>query len=210
MPADPPYAVAVLADGTAVVAQGPPGAVAVRPLTDLSDLPAGRAVWWRAATTAPLLVRAGVRPVACWDLGAVHRLLHGARRDDPAAVFSPGEDVAEPGQPTAGHDAAGPGGRRGPGPAGRRALPGLGRRAVDAARRAGRPRAGRPLGGARPARSRPGRRRRWRSCPTRAWPRSRPPLALLTAYAETAAALLAVELGQDGLPVDRATAGRSC
>src|SRR4051812_15215816 len=43
-----------------------------------------RWVWWSARETAMSLVRSGARPAACWDLAAVHRLLTGRSRDDPA------------------------------------------------------------------------------------------------------------------------------
>ena len=165
---------------------------------------AGRLVWWRAATTAPALVAAGIRPRACWDLGAVHRLLTGDRRDDPAAVFSPGRAVPPPGAPLRQAsllDAAGdadpvrpdgalsadwaaePWARAGEpdlARAGRWALLALQVQARQAAELAALPD-----------------------------PRAQPdglPLPLLTAYAESAAALLAVELGSDGLPIDRAAA----
>ena len=162
-------------------------------------------MWWRAATTAPALTAAGVRPRACWDLGAVHRVLHGSRRDDPAAVFSPGRDVPAPDRPAEGptlldlaadpdpvapdgglspHWAAEPWASR-PEPgdverAGRWAALALEVQARQAAELAALP-------------------------DPRAAPEP-PPLALLTAYAESAAALLAVELEHDGLPVDRAAA----
>ncbi len=47
-----------------------------------------RWVWWTARGTAFPLVEADVRPRACWDLGAVGRLLHGLGRDDEGAVWA--------------------------------------------------------------------------------------------------------------------------
>ena len=47
-----------------------------------------RWVWWSAARTTPLLVRQGARPGRCWDLAAVHRVLHGGRSDDPGRVWA--------------------------------------------------------------------------------------------------------------------------
>ena len=167
--------------------------------------PDARLVWWRAATTAPPLVAAGTRPRACWDLGAVHRLLYGGRRDDPAAVFSPGREVCEP-----------------PRSADAPTLLDL-VADVDPVRADG---SLSPDWAAEPwaARGEPAdlqRACRWaalaldvqrrQQAALGALPDPRPsakapPLALLTAYAESAAALLAVELEHDGLPVDRAAA----
>ncbi|MGD9956457.1 MAG: DNA polymerase [Candidatus Nanopelagicales bacterium] len=55
-----------------------------------------RWVWWSARGTAYDLVRAGVRPRACWDLGAVGRLLHGLGRDDAGAVWAAEAGLPEP------------------------------------------------------------------------------------------------------------------
>ena len=93
-----PLGIAVVPGAGAALARGPDR----WSLTDLADVPAGRLVWWRAATAAPALVAAGTRPPACWDLGAVHRLLHGGRRDDPGVTHSPGADVPEPGRQSEG------------------------------------------------------------------------------------------------------------
>jgi DNA polymerase I len=49
---------------------------------------APRWVWWSSAGTATDLVARGVRVAGCWDLGAVHRLLHGGTRDEPASVWA--------------------------------------------------------------------------------------------------------------------------
>lgn len=46
-----------------------------------------RWVWW-SKTTASSLLAIGVRPRRCWDLGAVHRLLTGGWRADPARVWA--------------------------------------------------------------------------------------------------------------------------
>ena len=163
-----------------------------------------RAVWWRAATTAPALM--ADQPRACWDVGAVHRLLHGGRRDDPAAVWSP--DAAAP-TPLPGRSA-------GPTLFDTAADP-------DPVRADG---SLSPDWAAEPWADRPepgddDRARRWAALAVEVQarqqaelaalpdPRARPagtPLALLTAYAESAAALLAVELEHDGLPVDRVAA----
>jgi DNA polymerase-1 len=46
-----------------------------------------RWVWW-GSDTARLLVEAGIRPSRCWDLDAVHRLLHGGWRAGTARVWA--------------------------------------------------------------------------------------------------------------------------
>ena len=157
-----------------------------------------RWVWWRARD-CPLLP---LRPRTCWDLGAVHRVLHGGRRDDPGAVWAAAHGLNWP-----------------PEAAGELALLDRGGLAVD----------GDP---AEPVRADGTLHPEWTGAtpldPARwaalalavqarqetalralADPRPAPldpPLALLTAYAESAAALLAVELEHDGLPVNRSVA----
>ncbi len=46
-----------------------------------------RWIWW-GPDTARALVDAGIRPARCWDLDAVHRLLHGGWRSGPARVWA--------------------------------------------------------------------------------------------------------------------------
>ena len=46
-----------------------------------------RWVWW-SIETATMLVDAGLRIGACWDIAAVHRLLAGGWRADPALVWA--------------------------------------------------------------------------------------------------------------------------
>jgi DNA polymerase I len=46
-----------------------------------------RWVWW-TSDTPMLLVAAGIRPARCWDLDAVHRLIHGGWRAGPAHVWA--------------------------------------------------------------------------------------------------------------------------
>lgn len=48
---------------------------------------APRWVWW-SIDTARELVEFGLRPARCWDVAAVHRLLHGGWRADPARVWA--------------------------------------------------------------------------------------------------------------------------
>ncbi len=51
-----------------------------------------RWVWW-TADTARLLVAVGVRPARCWDLDAVHRLVHGGWRAGPARTWAAAHDL---------------------------------------------------------------------------------------------------------------------
>lgn len=55
-----------------------------------------RWVWWSKAT-ASVLVEDGLRPSRCWDLDAVHRLIHGGWSAGPGRVWaaSHGLDVAD-------------------------------------------------------------------------------------------------------------------
>jgi DNA polymerase I len=68
-----------------------------RAIARVEDELAPRWIWWSAASTAKPLVAQGVRVSSCWDLAAVHRLLHGGSRDDPATVWagSAGLDLAD-------------------------------------------------------------------------------------------------------------------
>lgn len=163
-----------------------------------------RWVWWGASAD---LVRAGFRPAACWDLAAVHRLLAGGSRDDPGTVWAQASGLAASAQPRAGQlDLLSPGSGGDPGagdpgggdpedpiqpdgylrPGWRLSTPARAGRwallALDAQRRQQEQLAGLPD-------------------PRRA-PRG-PALPLQTAWAESAAAVLAAELAVDGLPVAR-------
>ncbi|WP_241255694.1 DNA polymerase, partial [Candidatus Protofrankia californiensis] len=188
---------------------------------------APRWVWWSARRTAAPLVAAGVRPAVCWDLAAVHRVLHGGRRDDPGAVWAAARGLPPP----AGDGRAARGGQldllaaaedaadgedpdepvRGDGQLRRDwadetwTRPGRGDpagRLHRAARfaelalvvRATQERALRRLDDPRTAAGNP----RTAAGGT--------PLAVLTAWAESAAELLACELERDGLPLDRTVA----
>ncbi len=57
---------------------------------------APRWIWWSARETAGYLVSRAVRPRACWDLGAVARLLHGITRDDAAAAWAAQHGLPDP------------------------------------------------------------------------------------------------------------------
>lgn len=164
---------------------------------------APRWTWWSARTTATPLVQSGFRPRATWDLAASGRLACGSRRVDPGAVWAAAHDLPEPDELGRGDgdlfdlDASD------------------GRPVLDDGQL-----------------SREWRRGAWATDTehARRWaelglevrrrqeavlavvpdprPGARhPPLALLTAYAESAAALLAVELEVAGLPLDADVVG---
>ncbi|GAA2759853.1 DNA polymerase [Actinopolymorpha rutila] len=188
-----------------------------------------RWVWWDARTTAGELLAADVRVRACWDLAATHRVLFGGRRDDPAAVWAAATGLPEPSPPRrevtlldwsepAAYTGAGSGAGTDVGSdagsadlfthdgqlradlAGQDWLADHVRgRADDVLDRAAR-------WAALALRVRAAQDAGLRALPD---PRATPrvlPLAVLTAYAESAAALLAVELEHDGLPLDRRAA----
>ena len=169
---------------------GVPAAEAVAALARLDP----RWTWWSAREAAAPVVAAGVRPRTCWDLGAVGRLLHGLQREDPGAVWAAVHGLPEPERLRGETDLFEGAGEDG-----------------SAVRADGQL-------------SREWARGAWVQDPAR-WaelalqvqarqevalrevpdPRRVPrggPLALLTATAESASALVAVELEHDGLPLD--------
>lgn len=195
-------------------------------VAELAEALRPRWVWW-SAHTARSLAAEGVRPRTCWDLGAVHRVLHGGGRDDSAVVWAAARGLPEPAvrQPSA----------RSPRLADARQQPSL----LDLVDQADDQTATEPVGDdgqlalswaerdwtlhsygdAGPADTERvlADAARWSALALdvrtaqaeglaalpdpRLEPRSLR-LAELTAYAESAAALLAVELEHDGLPVD--------
>ena len=158
-----------------------------------------RFVWWSARETAAPLVRAGVRLRACWDLAAVARLLHGTSREDPGAVWALHRGLEQPAPLRAELDLLDLGEEvdeqplRPDGHLSRVWQQGGWARDLDTAARWAQlalevqQQQQSALASLPDPRSEPGRT----------------PLAVLTAHAESAAALLAVELGEAGLPVDR-------
>ncbi|WP_407659758.1 DNA polymerase, partial [Kineococcus indalonis] len=192
---------------------GDPAALVAR----LERLLRPRWTWWSAAGTAAPLVRAGVHLARCHDVAAVHRLLAGGGRDDPGAAWAGAHGLPEPAPPAPGR-AAGHGtglldldgtltGDAGPVDEHDQLAAGW----VD----------GRALGPDVEPAERLRRAARWavlalhtaagqqRALAALADPRPQPvppALALQTAWSESAAALLAVELEVTGLPVDRAAA----
>lgn len=157
-----------------------------------------RWVWWRAADVLDLLP---VRPTACWDLAAVHRLLHGPGRDDPAAVWAAAHGLPAP-EPVRAQadlldvDEDDPAAVRPDGHLSRAWQRGAW--AQDSASLA--------RWATLALRAQAAQQRALEDAPDpRAEPR-RPALPLLTAWSESAAAVTAVALEQQGLPVDRRTA----
>ena len=170
-----------------------------RVLAELTDAEP-RWVWWSARETATPLVRVGARLAACWDLAAVHRLLTGHSRDDPAAVWASTRSLPEPPKVTPVATLLDVGGD------GDEPTMTEGQLDPDWQR-----------GGWTES---PDRTRRWAELALAAYDAQRrhvldlsdprvqprhPPLRLLTAHAESIAALFAVELEIDGLPLDRDT-----
>ena len=190
-----------MADGRLVVAW-PGGSSLVGDLPDLERRDP-RWVWWSARGTAPALLEAGARPARCWDLGTVGRLLHGLRRDDPAAVWAAEQDLAEPPLPSGELDLLDLGGETGEpvredGQLSREWLRGTCTADAGAAVRWAR--LALDLQAAQELRA--------RAIPDPRTLATGTPMAVLTSYAESAASLLAVELGRGGLPVDLPVATR--
>ena len=203
---------------------------AARVVADVAAALAPRWVWWEARTTVRPLLASGLRLRACWDLAAAHRVLHGGHRSDPAAVWAGCRGLPDPAPPRrevtlldlVGTDPVAtdtssapirPDGQLDPDwaeqdwsavpaepRAGFAARGGVAPRSLD--RLLDRAAAWAAMALAVQA----DQRRALAALPD---PRTAPgalPMAVVTAYAESAAALLAVELEHDGLPVDRAAA----
>jgi DNA polymerase-1 len=182
-----PVAVAVLPSGTVLTWSD--GAAVV---SDPGEIPPGvRLVWWSARDTAAPLLDAGLRPSACWDLAAVAGLVHGLRRTDPGAIWAAAQGLPEPSVRRGGPDLFD--------------LAGVGAGPVD---EDGQLVADWVDGGWAESTE---TARRWAElaldvhrCQAALLEGRR---ALLTAYAESAAALLCVEMERDGLPFDAGVAG---
>jgi DNA polymerase-1 len=191
----PPLA-AVVGDGIRLVA--PLGEAALA-MARLEDERSPRWTWWSAAHDASPLVAAGVRPARCWDVAEAHRLLHGGWEASPHTAWAAaaGLDAGRAPQPSRGDlfdFAAG--------------LPGSGDDPEAAVRGDGYLRADLPGDGAALTGSAP-LLLAWAEAALACADRQERQLqavslrALATAHAESSAALLCVELEQDGLPVDR-------
>jgi DNA polymerase I len=160
-----------------------------------------RWVWW-TRDTADILVAAGIRPTRCWDLDAVHRLVEGGWRAGPALTWAAARDLDTESLPTVApvdlFSAAAHQDRTDPDdPV--RSDGHLDPTWVDGAWRSGLDRLA-----------------RWATLALEVYSLQRVrlddlddrPAAPATARSESAAALLAVELGRDGLPIDRVEAER--
>ncbi|MGP8208482.1 MAG: DNA polymerase [Acidimicrobiales bacterium] len=156
-----------------------------------------RWVWWSNGTAVPL-IGAGVRVATCWDIAAVHRLLFGGWRADPARVWAQLHRLALETLPTM-------------------APPDLFTYASDGGDGED---PVQPDGHLRPewaagawART-PGRARRWAELASKVAALqqaslaelSHRPMAGAVARSESTAELLCAELSADGLPMDRAVA----
>jgi DNA polymerase-1 len=152
------------------------------------------AVW--SQETARALVAAGVRLTSCWDVAAVHRLLFGGWRADPAYAWAllngvPADQVPAPvsGEPDLFSFADEP-------------APALGPAEALAAAELQRAQ----LQRAQPQQAQPQRTQPQQAAPRQAAPGagSDQGIAVATARAESTVELLAAELAADGLPMDRA------
>lgn len=158
-----------------------------------------RWTWW-TADTAQFLVAAAVRPARCWDIDAVHRLLHGGWQAGPARAWAAAHELDADAVPsvapadlfhlaTSDHDSS------------------------DPVRSDGYLDPSWADGGWRDDAE---RLHRWAELALEVSRRQIEQLAALddrpaapaTARSESAAALLAVELGHEGLPIDLAEAER--
>ena len=188
-----------------------------RLVADLEERLHPRWVWWSAARAVRPLAAGGVLPphlARCHDLAAVHRILHGGARDDPAVVWAAAVGLPEPAtgrRPAAALHGTGlldlDGGDDGPLDAQGQLSPAWADgRALAEDLPAGQLLARAAELAALALRAAGAQRDAVAALPeNRAQPVGAP-LAVQTAQAESAAALLAVELEAVGLPLDRRTA----
>ncbi len=188
--------------GAALVAEGgavhaPAGSVGDT-VTAVEDALRPRWVWW-SNEVAAVLLDDGLRMARCWDLAAVHRLLVGGWRADPALIWAGLHDLDAATMPGMGQlDLLGGSGDEGGDP-------------EDPVQPDGHLRAEWASGGW--ART-DARAARWGRLALEAAALQRARLAelrvggdaLATARSESAAELLSAELAHTGLPVDRARA----
>lgn len=100
-----PVAVAPSVEGTGLAAAGAGWAVTASTadvVRRLTGSLAPRWVWWSASAVVPDLLRAGVRPAACWDVAAVHHLLHGGRTERPDQLWAQARGLDPAGAPRLG------------------------------------------------------------------------------------------------------------
>jgi DNA polymerase family A len=167
-----------------------------------------RLVWWSARDAAPLL-RAGVRVPSSWDVAATHRLLHGGAERDAAVIWAVARGLDLERRPRTGQlDLLGGGGTQDTGDPADPDEP----IRPDGHLRPGWADTGPPTAAAAARWARVAlvvhdvHERELATLPDPRDPATSPALAVLTAWSESAAELLAVELGLRGLPFDRATA----
>nr|WP_284290728.1 hypothetical protein [Angustibacter aerolatus] len=77
-------------------------AATVAVLAEVEDALRPRWVWWSARQTATSLVLHGLRPATCWDVAAVHRLLHGGSDDAPPLAWAVARGLDPAGAPQTG------------------------------------------------------------------------------------------------------------
>ena len=194
-----------LAYGATVLACRGDGPDAVRRV--LAEL-RPRLVWWSARDAEPL-VRAGLgggAVPASWDVAAAHRLVHGGFEGDPAVVWTTARGLDPGGRPATGQlDLLSATDTGEPADADEPVRPDGYLRPAWALR--GPPTAGAAAGWARAALDvQATQQRELAALPDPRPAAPAPPLPVLTAWSESAAELLAVELGLAGLPFDRDTA----
>ena len=87
--------VAPTIDGPSIVLTSEDAVAAIQTVDE--ELRPRWAVW--SNETAATLVRSGVRLATCWDIAAVHRLIHGGWQADPARSWASTHDLAVSGIP---------------------------------------------------------------------------------------------------------------
>ena len=190
-----PGGIGLAADQRTYALPGPPARLVAALEAELDP----RWVWWDARATLAPLVANGVRLRACWDVAAVHRLLHGGRRGDSGAAWAAENDLPQPAEPSVSLDLLDLASSTGVGPVGQDgqlSREWVGPWAEPTVQRAA-AWAGLCLQVQQRQHSALAVLPDGRATPTGA------PLAVLTAWSESGAALLGVEMEVDGLPLDR-------
>lgn len=95
------WADASTGDGGSIRTAALPGDGLAGAIAELERAHRPRWVWWANDTPARLLGH-GVRLATCWDLAAVHRLLFGGWRGEPARIWAQLHDLRPEAQPRSG------------------------------------------------------------------------------------------------------------